>query len=74
MASCIVVIIIIPPKDNNNSILAIMPKLVKWNKFRVKCWLIKIDQDLSMETIEWNEEQRKAFLGLVKRICSANRR
>ncbi len=27
-----------------------------------------------MKTIEWNEEQRKAFLGLVKRICSANRR
>ncbi|GAA6962040.1 hypothetical protein ID0058_02740 [Helicobacter pylori] len=39
-------IIIIPPnnKNNNNSILAIMPKLVKWNEFRIKCWLIKIDQ------------------------------
>ncbi|EJB43951.1 hypothetical protein HPHPA4_0208 [Helicobacter pylori Hp A-4] len=34
MASCIAVRIIIPPnnKNNNNSILAIMPKLVKWSK------------------------------------------
>ncbi|KAF1000315.1 hypothetical protein HP10700_01861 [Helicobacter pylori 10700] len=39
------VIIIIPPnnKDNDNSILAIMPKLIKWNKFRIKCWFIEMD-------------------------------
>ncbi|GAA7280796.1 hypothetical protein HpBGD78_01100 [Helicobacter pylori] len=30
-------------KDNDNSILAIMPKLVKWNKFRIKCWFIEMD-------------------------------
>ncbi|GAA7065278.1 hypothetical protein ID0186_06620 [Helicobacter pylori] len=38
MASCIAVRIIIPPnnKNNNNSILAIMPKLIKWSKIKDK--------------------------------------
>ncbi|GAA8365965.1 hypothetical protein HpDR4_04320 [Helicobacter pylori] len=38
MASCIVVRIIIPPnnKNNDNSILAIMPKLIKWSKIKDK--------------------------------------
>ncbi len=48
-----------------------MPKLVKWSKFRIKCWLIKIDQGAFMKTIEWNEEQRKAFQDLLREFVAS---
>ncbi len=49
-----------------------MPKLVKWNKFRIKFELIKIDQGVFMKTIEWNEGQRKAFQDLLREFVAFN--
>ncbi|GAA8015957.1 hypothetical protein HpMS68_03360 [Helicobacter pylori] len=47
-----------------------MPKLVKWNKFRIKCWLIKMDQGVGIKKIEWNEKQRKAFQDLLREFVA----
>ncbi|ERA55510.1 hypothetical protein HMPREF1398_01356 [Helicobacter pylori GAM117Ai] len=47
-----------------------MPKLIKWIKIWIKFELIKIDKELSMKTIEWNEGQRKAFQDLLREFVA----
>ncbi len=40
-------------------------------KLRIKFELIKIDQGAFMKTIEWNEEQRKAFQDLLREFVAS---
>ncbi len=51
--------------------MRLCPNSLNGVKFKIECRLIKIDQELSMKTIEWNEEQRKAFQDLLREFVAS---